>query len=364
MNSEPDVLHSRIDLGLGGGGRTGMTVRARAPLRLGLAGGGSDVSPYADIYGGAVMNATIDRYVYTTLERIPGDQVIVESYDLDVSLTYPATAPLPIDGKLDLLKAVHNRICRQFLGGRALPLRISTYSEAPAGSGLGSSSTLVVSLMQAFRELLALPFGEYDVAHLAFEVERIDLGLQGGRQDQYAATFGGFNFMEFRANDTVIVNPLRIRAEVINELESQIVLCFTGVSRESAAIIAEQARNVQSGAQRSIEATHHIKESALAMKDALLKGDLDALAATMRQGWVNKREMAHGISNDNIDGALALAMATGARAGKVSGAGGGGFMMFLAPLEKKRAVIAALQDRGFRIEGCRFVPEGATAWRV
>lgn len=339
-------------------------VKARAPLRLGLAGGGTDVSPYADMFGGAVMNATIDRYIYAAISSAPEGQVILESHDLGVALTYPATAVIPMDGQLDLTKAVYNRIVADHRGGTPLSLRIATYSEAPAGSGLGSSSTLVVALVQAFAELLSLPLGEYDVAHLAYLIERVDLGLQGGRQDQYAATFGGFNFMEFRANDAVIVNPLRIKQAVINELEAQTILCFTGVSRESAAIIAEQVSNVTGGSARSIEAMHALKQAALSMKEALLKGDLAALANTLAQGWSSKRAMASGISNPLIEDAMQTARSAGATAGKVSGAGGGGFIMFLAPLERRHAVLTALGRKGYRAEGCRFVPEGAAAWRV
>lgn len=339
-------------------------IRARAPLRLGLAGGGTDVSPYADLHGGAVMNATIDRYIYATLAPLEADRVEIESADLGLSQTHQAAPALPIDGTLDLPKAVYNRIVRDFRGGRPLSLRISTYSQAPAGSGLGSSSTLVVALVQAFTELLDLPLGEYDVAHLAYVIERRDLGLQGGRQDQYAATFGGFNFMEFRAGDAVIVNPLRIKPAVVNELEARTILCFTGVSRESATIIAEQAKNVSSGAARSIEAMHALKHAAVAMKEALLKGDLAAVAATLAQGWTSKQAMAAGITNAPIERAMRTALEAGATAGKVSGAGGGGFIMFLAPLERRHAVLSALAEAGFRAEGCHFVPEGATAWRL
>jgi D-glycero-alpha-D-manno-heptose-7-phosphate kinase len=340
-----------------------MIVRARAPLRLGLAGGGTDVSPYADLHGGAVMNVTIDRYIYASLAPGPGAEVEIESQDLGLARRYPA-GMLPIDGTLDLPKAVYNRILRDHLDGRAPGLRISTYSEAPAGSGLGSSSTLVVALVQAFAELYALPLGEYEVAHLAYLIERQDLGLKGGRQDQYAAAFGGFNFMEFRASDAVIVNPLRIKPWVASELEARTLLCFTGVSRESAAIIAEQAQNVSAGAAKPIEAMHRLKASAVAMKEALLRGDLDGLAATLREGWQSKREMAAGISTGAIERAIDTAMAAGAIGGKVSGAGGGGFIMFLVPLERRRAVIEALTGQGFRTEGVRFTPEGVTAWRV
>ena len=339
-------------------------IRERAPLRLGLAGGGTDVSPYAELHGGAVMNATIDRYIYASVAPIAGDAVEVESHDLGLRQLLPAAPVLPVDGTLDLHKAVYNRVVADYLGGRPQAIRIATFSEAPAGSGLGSSSTLVVAMLQAMAELFRLPLGEYDVAHLAWVIEREDLGLAGGQQDQYAATFGGFNFMEFRGRGNVIVNPLRIRQDVITELESQTLLCFTGVSRESAAIIAEQSRNVEQGATRSIEAMHRLKEAAAAMKEALLKGDIAGLARTLDAGWTSKRAVARGISNPYIEDALEVARAAGATAGKVSGAGGGGFIMFLAPLERRRAVMAALNERGYRTETVRYTAQGATAWRT
>jgi D-glycero-alpha-D-manno-heptose-7-phosphate kinase len=310
------------------------------------------------------MNATIDRFVYATVQLTGRQEVEVVSHDLGESEVLAAAPSLATTGKLSLHKAVYNRVVRDFLAGKAPGLHISTYSEAPAGSGLGSSSTVVVALVQAMTELFSLPLGEYDVAHLAYEIERKDLGLGGGRQDQYAATFGGFNFMEFRAGDTVIVNPLRIRREVINELEAQTILCFTGVSRESAAIVEQQARNVQQGSVRSIEAMHKLKETAAAMKEALLRGDLQAVASCLDAGWSSKRDTASGISNALIEQALDAARTAGATAGKVSGAGGGGFIMFLAPLERRRAVLAALEGHGLRTEPVHYTGEGAMSWRV
>lgn len=347
-----------------GRARAETRVRARAPLRLGLAGGGTDVSPYADLHGGAVMNVTIDRYVYASIDPAPAEEVVLESQDLGLLVRCPARLPLPLDGRLDLLKAAYNRIMRDYLDGAAVPLRLATYSEAPPGSGLGSSSTLVVAVVQALAERFGLPLGEYDIARLAYVIERQDLGLAGGRQDQYAATFGGFNFMEFRAGDAVIVNPLRIKPWVASELEARTLLCFTGVSRDSAAIIAAQARHVAHGAPAPIEAMHRLKAAAVAMKEALLTGDLEALAATLREGWENKRRMAEGIATSTIDAAIEAALAAGATAAKVSGAGGGGFVMVLVPLERRRAVAEALLALGHRVEGVRFTAEGATAWRI
>lgn len=339
-------------------------VRARAPLRLGLAGGGTDVSPYAELHGGAVMNATIGRYIYASAAIAEDGAMHFASHDLGLTETVPVSAPLPIDGPLCLHRAACNRIFQDFCGGRPIPLSIATFSEAPPGSGLGSSSTLVVAVVQALAELLHLPLGEYDIARLAYLIERRDLGLAGGRQDQFAATFGGFNFMEFRGGDNVIVNPLRLRRDVITELEARTILCFSGVSRDSANIIAEQARNVRQGAAKPIEAMHRVKSTAHEMKDALLRGDLEGVTRTLDQAWVSKREMAESISNAGIEHALNTAVAAGASAGKISGAGGGGFIMFLVPLDRRRAVCDALNAEGFRAEAVRYTTEGAVAWRM
>ncbi|MEE3627387.1 hypothetical protein UCD39_25975 [Nitrospirillum sp. BR 11752] len=344
--------------------KAGTLIRARAPLRLGLAGGGTDVSPYCDIHTGAILNVTISKFSYAMLEITDDGQIVFEALDRNEMTTYDVVVRLPPDGCLDLHKAVYNRIVGDYLGGRPVSLRLRTSSDAVAGSGLGSSSTLVVTMVQAFVEAFALPLGEYDVAHLAYIIERKDLGLKGGKQDQYAATFGGFNFMEFYAEDRVIVNPLRVKNWIACELESSLVLYFTGVSRESANIIAEQVSNVQSGNQTSIDAMHALRREAVAMKEHLLRGDIPALGRALQAGWEAKKRSAHSISNSNIDAIDQAAREAGAFAGKMSGAGGGGFMFFLAPPECRQKVIKALQQFGGTASACYFTSEGAKAWRV
>lgn len=219
-----------------------MIYRSKAPMRLGLAGGGSDVSPYSDIYGGAILNATIDQYAHCTIEETFSDTIVICASDLGEEKKYNSDYKLPIDGQLDLHKGVYNRIMHDFKIPRPLSFKITTYCDTPPGSGLGSSSTLVVAILKAFMEWMNLPLGDYDMAHLAYQIERLDLGLNGGKQDQYAATFGGFNFIEFYREDRVIVNPLRIKRWIVDELEASMVLFYTGVSRSSSRIIEEQRK--------------------------------------------------------------------------------------------------------------------------
>lgn len=338
-------------------------VRARAPLRLGLAGGGTDVSPYSEEYGGLVLNATINKYAYTTITPRTDGQVEFVAADNRVRWQGAAASRLePMKG-LELHAGVYNRVVKDYLGGAAPALSIVTHSEAPPGSGLGSSSTMVVSILQAFVELYSLPLGEYDLARLAYEIERQDLGLAGGKQDQYAAAFGGFNFMEFYA-DRVIVNPLRIKSQNLAELESSLVLFYTGVSRESASIIKEQTANVVKGSGSALDALHRVKEEALRTKEAILTGNFAALCASMQDAWAAKKRMAASISNAHIDEIYDAVIAAGAAAGKVSGAGGGGFMMFLSDPARRPEVIRTLEGFQGQVVTASFVERGAHSWSV
>jgi D-glycero-alpha-D-manno-heptose-7-phosphate kinase len=339
-------------------------IRARAPLRLGLAGGGTDVSPYCDVYGGYVLNATIDRYAYAVITTLNEPIVRFIATDLQTETMHALSEPLVPNGKLILHIAVYKYMMQNFNEGKLIPMELSTFCDAPAGSGLGSSSTLVVVMIRAFVELLNLPLDDYTIAHIAYKIERVDCGLQGGRQDQYSATFGGFNFMEFYEEERAVINPLRVKDWVICELEASLVLFFTGISRESAKIIADQSANVNSGDLDPLEAMHGIKAEALVMKECLLRGDFQGLVESMRLGWENKKRSAKTVSNPYIDEIYDLALKAGALAGKVSGAGGGGFMLFFVPPEKRMEVIRALNKYDGQVSNCHFTKHGTQAWRV
>jgi D-glycero-alpha-D-manno-heptose-7-phosphate kinase len=276
---------------------------------------------------------------------------------------YPETEQLPVDGDHDLIKGIYNRIVRDYTR-KPLSFELSTYVDAPPGSGLGTSSTLVVSILGAFSEWLNLPLGEYDLAHLAYEIERIDLQMAGGKQDQYAATFGGVNFMEFFRDDKVIVNPLRIRDKYLDELAHNLVLYHTETSRLSGTIIEEQQKNVVEGNEQSLEAMHRLREQAVMMKEAMLKGDLDRIGEILDFGWKFKKKMARGITNPRLDEIYDTAIRNGSLGGKVSGAGGGGFMFFYCPGNTRSDVIAALRQFGGQTKRYEFTNKGLTTWAI
>jgi len=340
-----------------------MLFRSRAPLRLGLAGGGTDVSPYSDLYGGAVLNATITMYAYATIIPRNDKKIILHAIDRNEKIVFDLKEELEIDGNLDLLKGCYNRIVKDFTK-KPLSFELTTYVDAPPGSGLGTSSTLVVAILGAFVEWLKLPLGEYDIAHLGYKIERKDLGFEGGKQDQYAATFGGFNFMEFYDNDKVIVNPLRIKSDYVNELQFNLLLYYTGTSRLSSEIIKAQSKNVVQKKEKSIKAMHKLKEQAVLMKEAILKGELDKIGEILDFGWQYKKQMAEGITNPVIDEIYETAKAAGASGGKISGAGGGGFMMFYCPRNNRYEVIEALKKFGGEFRRYQFNKDGLMTWRL
>ncbi len=340
-----------------------MIIRSKAPLRLGLAGGGTDVAPFSDIYGGCILNATISMYAYASIRPLDNGKIVFNSVDKGEYYELDAVDELGINGQLDLHRGIYNRIVRDY-NKNPLSFELTTFVDAPPGSGLGTSSTLVVAILGAFAEWLQLPLGEYDLAHLAYDIERVDLAMAGGKQDQYAATFGGVNFMEFGKDDKVIVNPLRIRSMYMNELAHNLVLYYTKTSRFSSRIIESQSKNVTEQKQESIEATLKLKEQAVQMKEALLRGKLDRIGEILNFGWENKKKMAEGISNPLIDDIYQTAMANGATGGKISGAGGGGFMTFYCPENSRTKVIEALNKFGGQAQRYEFTERGLKTWMI
>ncbi len=340
-------------------------VRSRAPLRLGLGGGGTDLFSYSNIHGGLVLNVTIDRYAYAhiTLENDGG--ICFKADDLCAEEELPCNLNFEIREGLMLHRAVYRYMMEEYNNAQALPMTITTTIDVPAGSGLGASSALTVALIEAFVHAMELPLGPYEVARLAFDIERRQLGMAGGMQDQYTAAFGGFNFMEFLAGGAgVIVNPLRLRRDVLNEFESALVICFSGQSRQSADIIAQQVEGIGQINEATMHAMHRIKEHALTMKARVIAGDLRGMAEILKEAWLAKKQTAASISTDQVDALLDTAMKAGAWAGKVSGAGGGGFLMILTDPERRLGLIRELNAAGGQASAVKLTFEGAEAWTV
>lgn len=337
-----------------------MTIRSRAPLRISFGGGGTDVSPYREERGGAVLSATIDRYAYATL--VPADdRIVVRSLDYDVSLSFALEEEFVYDGQLDLAKGVIDHFRREH--GLEAGFDVFLHNDAPPGSGLGSSSAIVVALIGAIAEHLRLPLDQYGIAELAYRIERDEVGIKGGWQDQYATTFGGFNFIEFLPEATV-VNPLRLREETLFELEYRLVFAYVGGQHFSSRIIEHQQDNFTSGREEAVAAMDRLKLLAYEMKDALLLGNIAEFGVMLDEGWAAKKRMASDISNERIDAVYAAAKGAGAIGGKISGAGGGGFMYFLVDPRHRFAVQEALRSCDAELVNLAFVSEGMRAWSV
>jgi D-glycero-alpha-D-manno-heptose-7-phosphate kinase len=332
--------------------------RAKAPLRVSFAGGGTDVAPFPEREGGLVLSATINRYAHATIQPRTDGRIRVESFDLGTALEYGTEERVEYDGQLDLVKAAIRRVA-QLEEPRGIDLFLHT--AAPPGSGLGASSALMVTLIGVLGDYHKLSFSDYEIAQLAWEVERLDLGLKGGLQDQYSAAFGGFNFMEFTA-EGVIVNPLRIKPHIVNELESNLLLCFTGATRAGDHIIDDQIKRYEAAEDDALCGLRMQKELATAMKEALLKGRLTDFGELMGAAWEYKKRISPRISTPTIDQAYAEAIKQGAIGGKVTGAGGGGFMLFYCRAGSGHRVAERLRQLGLQPTEFAFDNDGLRTW--
>jgi D-glycero-alpha-D-manno-heptose-7-phosphate kinase len=343
-----------------------MKVRARAPLRLSFGGGGTELSPFLERFGGNVLNTTINLHAYASLTDSSGQKIQFHAGDLETSVEFPLSSNLPINDttELPLHQAIYNRVVRDYNNGRPLPIRLSTYCDAPVGSGLGSSSTMTVAILKAFDRALTLGLDEYALAQLAYSIEREDLGLQGGYQDQYAAAFGGINFIEFHKNHHVLVNPLRINKSILAELEASLLLYYTGRSRKSARIIERQAEKLQAQDNNVFNQMHEIKDYAITMKEQLLTGNLGDLAETLHQSWLAKKSISSLISDNTIDGLYDHLRTLGVKGGKISGAGGGGYMMLICDPDHLGPIEKALQEEPGHVSRFRFSKDGAQSWDI
>lgn len=350
-----------------------MIIRSRAPLRLGFAGGGTDLETYSNIKGGAVLNATISMYAYCTIIPTDNGKILIHSYDNKNDLEIDSVAEIPLDGdKLILHRGVYNRIVKEFNGGKPLSFVMSTSNDAPVGSGLGTSSTMIVAILEAFNKWLKLGLNDYQKARLAYEIERIDLKLAGGKQDQYSAVFGGFNFMEFKTDGSVLVNTLRLERKNVNELECSTILYYGGQSRKSADVQFELTKNIinrqiENAAQKkddTMVALDTIKQTAYDMKHYLLTCNVSAFVDCLRRGWESKKKTSSIVSNVELEKTIDFAMQNGAEAVKVSGAGGGGFLLLYCDPINRQRLTDALKTLDGSVYSVKFTRSGAESWII
>ena len=303
-------------------------------------------------------------FAYCTIEEQSDGKIRFIASDVNENAEYSSDYLLPLDGNVDMHKCVYNALVNTF-NIEPLSFILTTFSDSAPGSGLGSCSALVVAMLKAFLELLKLPMDDYEISRLAYKVGRVDLKISGGKKDQYAAAFGGFNYMEFFGNDHAIINTLRIKRCIIDELEASMLLYYTGVSRLSAMIIDEQIANITSDNITTMNAMHSIRQSSIDMKESLLKGDIVRVADILRKTWISQKQTASIICNKNIEHVFEIAISAGAYAGKVSGAGGGGFIMFMIHPTRRIEIVRELSTiPGGRVIPFQFNEGGSQSWKV
>lgn len=334
-----------------------MIIRSKAPLRISFGGGGTDVPPYPRERGGVVLSTTIDKYAYASIIPRSDSRISTKTLDYDIVAKYGGNDKDTRQSHIDLVKAAYKVM--RLEGGTDIFLS----NDARPGCGLGSSSAQIVAVVGSFKHWKKLPFTDYGIANTAFQIENDELGNHSGKQDQYAATFGGFNFIEFY-DDTVVVNPLRIKDDALNELGSHLILCYTGETRLSAGIINDQASRYMRGEEEVVRALDKVKEVAIAMKEALLLGQINELGLLLHEAWCEKKKFSRKITNPHIDELYEVAKKNGAIGGKLLGAGGGGYLLLFCEFDKKHIVAEKLEKAGGRVTDFNFEPKGLQTWEV
>ncbi len=336
--------------------RQSVTVRAKAPMRVSFAGGGTDVSPYIGSSGGVVLSATINRYCHGTLKKRSDSRIVLRSLDYNCEASYDNLSSVKYDGVLDLVKAVI-RLMNPLFG-----FELELVSDSLPGSGLGGSAavaSVTAGLLNYFREDR---LDDYQLADIAYQAERVELKVAGGWQDQYACVFGGFNYIEFKT-EGVVVHPLRINEDVLNELEASLVFCNTRITRDSHTIHKAQFESIKQNSSQVKEALDQTREFAVEMKNLLLRGDLVSFGKMLHQAWLVKKQFESTISNNTIEEIYDLGLKCGALGGKVLGAGGGGYIVFFCPPSRKNNFVSALRQMNVEVENVIFDFRGLRSWK-
>lgn len=353
---------------------TALVVRARAPVRIDFAGGWTDVPLFAEQDPGAVVNAAISVYSYVSVQKLPprivesnaygykhveekeDRSVKIYSADFDIYQEADDIKKLEYNGRADLIKAALRR------SGVDCGVQLATRCDAPVGSGLGTSGSMSVALLGGLARLNGKPFMLYEIAELASVLEREELGILGGKQDQYAAVLGGFNFMEFFGED-VRTSRLNLPDDVVCELEKSLVLCYTGKSRVSGDIHQVIVDAYLNGENRTLRALKDLKRIAVDMKDCLLQGDLHSFGNLLLENWENQKRLHPSVTNEQIDSLFEIALSNGAVGGKAGGAGGGGCIIFYCEPDKEHVLRRKLETVGTKIIDFGFDFDGLRVWR-
>lgn len=331
--------------------------RSRAPLRISFAGGGTDVPPYPELYGGAVISTTIDRYAYVTLKKNLQKGLRVISQDYNLLEKFESISDLKIDGKMGLVKAALIQA-----GLKKENLDIIIHVDSPPGSGLGSSSAVAVCLIGCIANYMNENYSTYEIAERAIKLERELVGIKGGYQDQYASAFGGFNFIEFKK--TVTVNPLRLRSEILHELLASLILLDTGKTRLSGNILGKQIQKYKDKDTSTLQHLEVIKQLVYDVKESLLKGNITEIGKMLNTYWEHKKRIEKGVSNPQIDKIYDMLKKAGVLGGKILGAGGGGHMLFLCDPDKRYEAIHAISKTSTNVVKFNFDKAGIQTWAL
>lgn len=332
-------------------------LKSRAPVRLDFAGGWTDVPPFSADVGGAVVSASINRYTYATVKFLPHGNIKITSSDYNMMVEAEKLSMLKYDGKLDLIKAAIKRL--KLKNGFDLYIR----SDAPPNSGMGTSASAGVSLIGTLNRMQNEKMTSHEIANLARALELEELNIAGGRQDQFSAAFGGINFMEFK-DPVVLLSPLNLSNATICELEKQLVLCYTGISRLSGNIISKVMGQYVKGNTKTVDALHTMRKIAIDMKVALINGDVDKFGLLLGDNWKNQKKLHESVTNPVVDGIFQIAMNNGAIGGKALGAGGGGCLLFYCEQNTEQKVKKVLREQNLQIIDFNFEFKGLQTWKT
>lgn len=335
-----------------------MIIRSKAPFRVSFGGGGTDMPPYCTKHGGCVINTTIDRHVYISVEPRDDEKVRVFSINYNKEIFFDV-GDKDYTGDFELLKGVINVL--NINDG----FNITVYSDLPAGSGMGGSSSLCVALIGAFNEFYNLKLNKHEIASKACNIERVELKQKGGYQDQFAAAYGGFNFIEF--SNGIKVSPIKTTEEMINELQYRLILCYVGGSHFSSNIQDEVLKGYEFEKKSFMEAMQDLKDVAYSMRKIIESKDiyqLNKFGEFLHKGWLAKKSLSSKISNKNIENFYLTSRKYGVLGGKLLGAGGGGHLLLFSKPNKKFEVIKELEKIGGKIVNFHFNPKGLEVWKL